>query len=448
MPFAARILLCADDADARTQISSILEAADFHFQVAASNDEALDLAAQNIPPITVVCADNDAGAALDLVGRLGRPHGNGAVAGSPSVIFVAPEGASDLQGPAFEAGADAFLDAPVGELQLTRRLELLGRLATMRAELRRRYATSERYGIDSPNFQPAEQAAGGKLLLVGADNPECIGTEKVLADTYDVTKLGEPAEVTAHLGRDKVDALLVELRRADCAPYLEMVEGIRRDTRNYNLPILIVADPSALGDPAVLFAKGATDLLTHPVSPKQLLMRTEALVQQQRVRLAMQRIYREAPHLVTSDSLTGLYSFGFLHEHLGAEIADAAARKGDLAVGVFDVRDMAEINEQQGYAAGDRLLRQLGGLVAALVRGEDLAARSGGEELCVVMPDTPLAQADFVTNRIASVINQTEFAVAEGEKPIQIHVDLGCASLADGDTPESLLARAHGALGS
>ena len=104
---------------------------------------------------------------------------------------------------------------------------------------------------------------------------------------------------------------------------------------------------------------------------------------------------------------------------------------------------MAEFNRRHGYAAGDRLLRQVGGLVGHLVRGEDLTARYGGEEFCVVMPGTPCEVGAAVLRRIADVVGQTEFGVVMDAEPVFIRVSLGCAGLEPGDSTESLIARAR-----
>ena len=104
------------------------------------------------------------------------------------------------------------------------------------------------------------------------------------------------------------------------------------------------------------------------------------------------------------------------------------------------------INQRHGYAAGDRLLRQVGGLIGRMVRGEDLSARFDGEEFCVVMPETPSDIGAQVLRRIADVVMMTEFGVVMDEAPITMGLKLGCTGLETGDTPETLLARAHSAL--
>jgi two-component system cell cycle response regulator len=169
----------------------------------------------------------------------------------------------------------------------------------------------------------------------------------------------------------------------------------------------------------------------------------EFLVRQQRYRMSMLGVYREARHIMTSDGLTGLYTHGFLLEHLRAQIADAERGPKNLTIGVFDVKGMAVINSKYGYAAGDRLLRQIGGMIGGLARGEDLPARYGGEEFCVAMPDTPTDSASTAIHRIAGVVNQTEFAVFKVNEAVRVHLKTGYASLVGKETAEGLIQRAR-----
>ena len=114
-----------------------------------------------------------------------------------------------------------------------------------------------------------------------------------------------------------------------------------------------------------------------------------------------------------------------------------------MTTGFFDVKDMAGINRAHGYAGGDRLLRQIGGLIARLLRGEDLSVRYAGEEFCVVMPDTPREPAEIALRRIANIVNHTDFGLPGVCGPVNVWMQLGCASFRPGDSAESLIARAR-----
>ncbi len=77
-----------------------------------------------------------------------------------------------------------------------------------------------------------------------------------------------------------------------------------------------------------------------------------------------------------------------------------------------------------------------------MVRGEDLPARYGGEEFCIVLPDTDLAAADVVLRRVRGVVDNTDFALENAGRAVQVRLQSGAAELVAGDSVESLIARA------
>jgi two-component system cell cycle response regulator len=92
------------------------------------------------------------------------------------------------------------------------------------------------------------------------------------------------------------------------------------------------------------------------------------------------------------------------------------------------------------------LMRQLGQWVTGLVRAEDPTARFAEAEYCVVLPDTPLAEAEVVMHRIAGILSTTDFAIPDIYQPIRVWVQVGAAAAKPGDDPEQLYARARASL--
>ncbi|MBZ0215072.1 MAG: GGDEF domain-containing protein, partial [Fimbriimonadaceae bacterium] len=140
-------------------------------------------------------------------------------------------------------------------------------------------------------------------------------------------------------------------------------------------------------------------------------------------------------------ALTGLYSRGFLFEHLNTMIREAGEIADAFSLATFTIRDMAGLNDAYGYATGDRMIRQIGDLMGLLTRGEDLTARYSGARFVAVLPDTPPDEAEVAVNRILGVIRHTEFSVPEIEGSIQIDMSAGITGFTPGDDPQSLISR-------
>ena len=343
-------------------------------------------------------------------------------------------------------GADDHLRHPFLEVELMTRLDSLVRLHTMQEELTRRIETSARYGVAAVSaVVPPEAIADARIMIVGAD-PEPIGALcAVLGEMARLSVHNHTYDALRHLGQEDFDCVVLAVGRQS-EDYAALSDDMRANSRLFNTPILAVVDEAAGTTTEAAFGHGANDALTVPWDADDLWQRALTLVKQQRYRAAMQSVYREARHFATSDSLTGLYNHGFLHAHLQVQIDAAHRWDRQLSVGYFDIADMAGLNRRFGYVAGDSLLRQVGGLIGTLVRGEDLPARIAGEEFCVVQPDTPPAAARVALERIAGVVDNTDFALSGLAEPARIHLQIGSAALAPGDGAAELLARARAQL--
>jgi diguanylate cyclase (GGDEF)-like protein len=107
-------------------------------------------------------------------------------------------------------------------------------------------------------------------------------------------------------------------------------------------------------------------------------------------------------------------------EHAG-RLAEIAAEEGEPhAVATLRIDELAGINAEDGYAAGDHLLRQVGSLIGRLTRGEDLAARIGGGRFAVLMPGTDQADAVTALNRVSAILRTTRFIVPGTGRTLQI----------------------------
>ncbi len=322
------------------------------------------------------------------------------------------------------------------------RLRTQTRLHDMHSELSRREAIERRYALN-PDFlwDTPVDAENMHVLAVGdfGEDRQLLGD--MIGDGQGLTFTADPNKAIEELVDGHYEAAIVAVDGA-ADRWLAMCADIRDNPGLYNLPILLVADSESLIDPTVLFNQGATDLLHRPIDADNLRARLSLLIKQQRYRCRMQEAYRRSLHIETSDSLTGLYNYGFLHDYLAELIDSAGCSERPVAVGMFDIKGMAGINKRYGYAAGDKLLRQTGSLIGRLVRGEDLTARYGGQTFCIVMPETAHDDATLVMRRIVNIVAMTELGVITDEAPVTVQLKLGCVMLEAGDSAESLLARA------
>jgi diguanylate cyclase (GGDEF)-like protein len=142
----------------------------------------------------------------------------------------------------------------------------------------------------------------------------------------------------------------------------------------------------------------------------------------------------------TSDSLTGLANYGRLVEVLESEIQRSLRTERPFSALFLDVDGLKKMNDHHGHLVGSRALVRLAGALRQTCRTIDTAARYGGDEFAIVLPETDEEEALQVAARI------TDFLAADTEQP-PVRVSIGVAVYpTDGDTSGALLAAADTAL--
>ena len=109
------------------------------------------------------------------------------------------------------------------------------------------------------------------------------------------------------------------------------------------------------------------------------------------------------------DGLTNLYTRDVLNIFLEKEINTAKRKKSYVSFAMIDIDDFKYVNDTYGHQKGDEVLKTIGNVLNQNIREMDLAARYGGEELSVVMPNTKAEEAYEIANRIRKEIQSLDF---------------------------------------
>ena len=145
-------------------------------------------------------------------------------------------------------------------------------------------------------------------------------------------------------------------------------------------------------------------------------------------------------HQADSDSLTGLANHRRLFEVLQAEICRSNRTGREFSLLLLDLDELKKVNDQFGHLTGDRALCRLGQILKDCCRSIDTAARHGGDEFALVLPETDWAAATLVARRICDLLGK------DAEEPA-LSVSTGLASFPkDAGTIGTLLYAADKAL--
>jgi len=131
--------------------------------------------------------------------------------------------------------------------------------------------------------------------------------------------------------------------------------------------------------------------------------------------------------LSEKDSLTLLYNHGAFHEKLAIELERANRYVRPMAVIMLDLDHFKEINDRYGHTTGDRVLVLVAGALGAHLRKTDIAARYGGDEFAVILPETDLSSAAVIAERIAEGISNVRLDIG-GKSVISFTASVGYAA--------------------
>lgn len=153
---------------------------------------------------------------------------------------------------------------------------------------------------------------------------------------------------------------------------------------------------------------------------------------------ALQRSLRAQHLLARTDGLTGLTGRRAFEERLAHDLALMQRRKSALSIAYLDLDGFKAVNDRHGHATGDRLLEAAGRVLKAAVREVDTAARVGGDEFALVLPDTGERGARQVVEKLTN-----ELGMVLAAHPGAVTCSIGVVTLLNAQTsPQRALAAA------
>lgn len=343
--------------------------------------------------------------------------------------------AQDLAG----AGTvDAIMSPPLSAAQIAHRVADLTRLNRLQVEMARRLETFSHYGLDAPEIERPAAVEEATLLVVG-NGQRFAAIERALAGRALLIGAFTRDMAETYLQSRDFDAVLLDIATTDAT---DILQALRRNPRHFTLPVIVLCGDGDTEDRKRLFEAGATEVVTDPIDTDEVGAHATALILENRHREKLRAAYRQARHVATGDALTGLFSRGFLLQHLDRIVRDHRLSDEPLTVCGLSIDNLREINTEHGYAVGDRIIRQVGALIAQLVRGEDMTGRWGGGRFVVVHACSRPDEAGGAVRRIEGVINATRFSVEECASPIAARVWSRCVTPEKGESAETMIRRA------
>ena len=217
--------------------------------------------------------------------------------------------------------------------------------------------------LEDGGFKVSHFSSGEKAL----ESYQCNSFDLIITDVTLPGKITGPG-------------LIHQIRESECS-------------NEFPIPILAISSCEDIARTLALFRAGVNDCISKPIINEELLARVNNLILNRCLfkKLAEQQCHLE--QLAMTDQLTGLYNRHYLMDAAQQKISSAKRHKSNLSLIMIDVDHFKAINDEHGHPAGDQILSKIGEIFNRFSRGEDIAARVGGEEFVIVLEHCPLDAA-------------------------------------------------------
>jgi len=258
---------------------------------------------------------------------------------------------------------------------------------------------------------------------------------------------GQLSEVQGFISKTKtIDSASAKARHAADETIRDSVSNIRNSVVNSSE---IEELQEALSE-QLNYIVGAVDSLKQEEKKRDDNLLASYNAMQQRIEVMeqeadkVQEFIEEERKQARKDALTGLPNRTAYNEIMAHQIEQFSRYKKPLTLVVCDLDNFKRVNDSYGHLAGDKVLSLVAKILAKSTRNADLVTRYGGEEFAVVLPSTKAEQAGEAMDKIRRIICKSPFNY-RGD-PIAISMSFGVCEAIEGDSIESLFARADIAL--
>jgi diguanylate cyclase (GGDEF)-like protein len=297
----------------------------------------------------------------------------------------------------------------------------------------------------SPGRPPVSEQI--RVLLVDDDESTAILVRSLLGKLkqarYVLEWRGTAAAGLAALVGERWDACLLDYHIGDDSGFDVLKAALQR---NVTTPIIMFTSGAGTDVDLVTVRAGAADYLLKTELSASLLSRT--------IRYAIERsrLLNEMRALARHDHLTGLLTRREMDRVLDEELLRSHRYGHPVALILLDVDHFKQVNDTHGHVAGDAALRWVASVVTQCVRDTDRAARYGGDELAVLLPETDHVGATVLAERIRSRVATSGVDLppdaAPGGANVPLTLSIGVAALpgSTASTPSEFIGRADAAL--
>jgi len=137
------------------------------------------------------------------------------------------------------------------------------------------------------------------------------------------------------------------------------------------------------------------------------------------------KLFEKTQRQANTDGLTGMLNHRTFYETLETELRRSQRYGGHISIIMADIDNLKPINDNYGHRAGDLAIKQISKRIGACIRQIDFAARYGGDEFALILPNTALSDAVVVAERMVRMASDSPMVWEQNEIPLSISVGVG-----------------------
>jgi diguanylate cyclase (GGDEF)-like protein len=232
------------------------------------------------------------------------------------------------------------------------------------------------------------------------------------------------------------DLILLDVNMPGMDGY-EVCKLLKVEPATEHIPVIFITALDTNESEELGLEIGAVDFIRKPISERIVQARVSHV-------LNLQAAAQKLEHLARTDSLTGACNHGHLLETGSKEVHRSKRYIRTLSVLMIDIDHFKSVNDTYGHGIGDDALKKTVEVLYGELRAEDTLGRLGGEEFAVVLPETGIAGAAQVAERLRFAVSEIVIKTPTGS--LSFTVSIGVAEGAKEDDFQEILKRADDAM--
>ncbi len=232
---------------------------------------------------------------------------------------------------------------------------------------------------------------------------------------------------------------------APASSEMRLIKQLRNLEKTTDTPIVMVSSHDDSDLIVLGLENGASDFVAKPFDPSELVARVEMHLRTVEKIKRLENHNKMLSRLIHIDELTGLHNHRYFFRTLETEMNRSIRYGRPMSLVMLDIEFFKQINDAHGHLIGDSLLREFAHRLQKNVRRNDIVCRYGGDQFCVILPET---DADATYGSVHRLLDSLRKPYVLHDREIGISIHYGVATLNDKEfqTPDEMITCADNAL--